>query len=314
MIHPDYESFQIPAEVQEEYRKLVLQKRIVKWADGNAYDAEAVDAAIEAGEISTQLTEKEIERLKQILWAKAESYGPAKYKLTADWIKSHYSYEDEPIYGELRDELTAFVMENGTFHQEPIGSGYAIDPSISDASVVSALSELVSINGSGVTTASVVMRGDSPNGLSLISGAYHADPSFTGIICMAEFGSSVCSSVIQLYYSDSRSGNNPLTWEDLGFASLSEFESFRDALFTDEFNYRNGIILNGAPSGATYYDHNETKLEQDISTAVYAMFEEEHPCGLMIPTAAFLPEARQIWGSNTAVAEYVHPSPIPKVG
>lgn len=75
MIHPDYESFQIPAEVQEEYRKLVLQKRIVKWADGNEYDAEAVDAAIEAGEISTQLTDKEIERLKQILWAKAYRDG-----------------------------------------------------------------------------------------------------------------------------------------------------------------------------------------------------------------------------------------------
>jgi len=39
-------------------------------ADGHQYDAEAVDAAIEAGEISTELTEKETERLKQILWAK----------------------------------------------------------------------------------------------------------------------------------------------------------------------------------------------------------------------------------------------------
>ena len=70
MVHPDYESFQIPADVQEEYRKLVVQKRIVKWADGNEYDAEMVDAAIESGEISTTLTAQEIERLKQILWAK----------------------------------------------------------------------------------------------------------------------------------------------------------------------------------------------------------------------------------------------------
>lgn len=314
MVHPDYESFQIPAEVQEEYRKLVLQKRIVKWADGNEYDAEAVDAAIEAGEISTQLTEQEIERLKQILWAKAEIYGPAKYKLTADWIESHYSYEDEPIYGELRDELTTFVMENGTFNQALIGSAYVINPLISDASVVSALSELVSINGSGVTAASVMMRGDSPNGLSLTSGASHADHYFTGIICKAQFGSSGCSSIIRLFYSDSRSGYNPLTWEDLGFASLSEFESFRDALFTEEFNYGNGIILNGAPLRASYYDHNETKLEQYISTAIYAMFKEENPGGLMIPTAAFIPTFRQRIGSNTAVAEYIHPSPIPDLG
>lgn len=313
MVHPDYESFQIPAEVQEEYRKLVLQKRIVKWADGNAYDAEAVDAAIEAGEISTELTEKEIERLKQILWAKAEIYDPAKYKLTADWIESHYSYEDEPIYGELRDELTAFVMENGTFnHPSPIVKTYVIDPSISDASVVNALSELVSINGSGVIGASVMMRGDSPNGLILFSGTPNG-PSFTGIIANANFGNSGGSSVIQLYYSDSRSGNNPLTWEDLGFTSLSEFESFRDALFTDEFNYGNGIILNGAPLRASYYDYNETELEQYISTAVYAVFEEKSG-GLMIPTAAFLPEARRIWGSNTAVAIYRKNSVQPDFG
>lgn len=49
---------------------MVVQKRIVKWADGNEYDAEIVDAAIESGEISITLTEQEIERLKQILWAK----------------------------------------------------------------------------------------------------------------------------------------------------------------------------------------------------------------------------------------------------
>lgn len=49
---------------------MVVQKRIVKWADGNEYDAEIVDAAIESGEIGTTLTAQEIERLKQILWAK----------------------------------------------------------------------------------------------------------------------------------------------------------------------------------------------------------------------------------------------------
>lgn len=309
MIHPDYESFQIPAEVQEEYRKLVLQKRIVKWADGNEYDAEAVDAAIEAGEISTQLTEKEIERLKQILWAKAEIYDPVKYKLTADWIESRYSYEDEPIYSELREELMAFVVENGTFNEAPIGSSYVIDPSVSDASVVSALSELVSINSSGVVVATVMMRGGSPSGLILISGAANADPYFTGIMCKAQFGNSSGGSIMQLYYSDSRSGNNPLTWEDLGFASLSEFESFRDALFTDEFKADEEIILNGGPSRPVYYDHNETELEQDISTAVYAKFVMDGE--LVIPTAAFLPTFRQRIWSDTAVALYMH---IPEVG
>ena len=45
MAHPDYSSFSVSSDVQEEYRKLMLQKRIVKFADDNSYDAELLTQA-----------------------------------------------------------------------------------------------------------------------------------------------------------------------------------------------------------------------------------------------------------------------------
>lgn len=81
MPHPEYSDFTVPSDVQEEYRKLKLQKRVVKWADAHVYEAEPVDTAIEDGEIPTTLSAEEQERLKQILWAKAEVNG-AKWKMS----------------------------------------------------------------------------------------------------------------------------------------------------------------------------------------------------------------------------------------
>ena len=80
MPHPDYSSFSVSSDVQEEYRKLMLQKRVVKFADDNSYDAETVDSAIDSGEIRSDLNEQEQERLKQIIWARTYEES-AKYKL-----------------------------------------------------------------------------------------------------------------------------------------------------------------------------------------------------------------------------------------
>lgn len=304
MPHPDYESFQIPAEVQEEYRKLVLQKRIVKWADGNEYDAEAVDAAIETGEISTQLTEKEIERLKQILWAKAEE-TVVKYNLTGDWDQVIHSYEDDHMYAQAWEELTVYVMEHGTYNsgRDAYELFYGDDPE-----AIAGLDELVSINGQAVLDAMVMV--DSNTGTPMVMRLtsypegeedYHER---SGIHGNAQFKSPELEEtgvMVQYglaYYHDA-TDEILLDYGDLGFTSMADYEEFLDHVFSDTTPV---VSINDYICDFSYY--NGGQVVDDISQATSCTCRNSDNGVLTFPTAASLPEARQAWGSDTAVASF----------
>ena len=157
MPHPEYSDFTVPSDVQEEYRKLKLQKRVVKWADAHVYEAEPVDTAIEDGEIPTTLSAEEQERLKQILWAKAEFSG-AKWKLNtrklgadagatltdfgiasgdmeafnADMLAFIDEYGNEGLYdaGTASDEAAKELLKLLSIDGKPIGALETYDGSV----------------------------------------------------------------------------------------------------------------------------------------------------------------------------------------
>lgn len=312
MVHPDYESFQVPAEVQEEYRKLVLQKRIVKWADGNAYDAEAVDAAIEAGEISTQLTEKETKRLKQILWAKAEG-NEVKYRFTSGWLPQNYSYDDDPIYEQAFRELAAYVIENGTYESQGSNGKYSIifdDP----VSVVTGLAELVSINGGSVLGAEVVVQTTDPETPGILR--LHSYPDGEASDPFMRTGRSshmyfitpdasnpmiTIGSGLNYVESDSGTTHRELEYGDLGFTSMAEYEAFIEALFADE-NADISLGINSDYKQRTFYNADDDEV--DIAQAAYCVASNNSGASIILPTAEFLPVMRQRLGSDTAVAIY----------
>lgn len=144
MPHPDYSSFSVSSDVQEEFRKLMLQKRIVKFADNNSYDAETVDSAIDSGEIRSDLNEQEQERLKQIIWAKAEING-AKWKLSTRKLG-----EDENAtltdFGIASGDMEAFNADMFAFIDEYGTEGHYDVGTASDEATKELL-KLLSIDG-----------------------------------------------------------------------------------------------------------------------------------------------------------------------
>lgn len=144
MPHPDYSSFSVSSAVQEEYRKLMLQKRIVKFADNNSYDAETVDSAIDSGEIRSDLNEREQERLKQIIWAKANVSVGAKWQLTMPLFPAEPPTLED--YGLSEEVMPEFVADIQSFVNE-YGSNNEYRPSTESDPALSFLGELVSVNG-----------------------------------------------------------------------------------------------------------------------------------------------------------------------
>ena len=144
MPHPDYSSFSVSSAVQEEFRKLMLQKRVVKFADNNSYDAETVDAAIDSGEIRSDLNEQEQERLKQIIWAKAEING-AKWKLNTRKLGA-----DEGAtltdFGIASSDMEAFTADMLAFIDE-YGTEGQYDAGTASDEAANALLKLLSIDG-----------------------------------------------------------------------------------------------------------------------------------------------------------------------
>ena len=152
MPHPDYSSFSVSSEVQEEYRKLMLQKRIVKFADNNSYDAETVDSAIDSGEIRSDLNEQEQERLKQIIWAKANVSAGAKWQLTMPLFTTEQPTLED--YGLSDEVMPEFVADIQSFVNE-YGSNNEYMPSTESDPALSVLGELVSVNGKPCVSCSV---------------------------------------------------------------------------------------------------------------------------------------------------------------
>jgi len=144
MPHPDYSSFSVSSTVQEEFRKLMLQKRVVKFADNNSYDAETVDSAIDSGEIRSDLNEQEQERLKQIIWAKANVSAGAKWQLTMPLFTTEQPTLED--YGLSDEVMPEFVADIQSFVNE-YGSHNSYRPSTESDPALSVLGELISING-----------------------------------------------------------------------------------------------------------------------------------------------------------------------
>lgn len=144
MPHPEYSDFTVPSDVQEEYRKLKLQKRVVKWADAHVYEAEPVDTAIADGEIPTTLSAEEQERLKQILWAKAEVNG-AKWKLNTRKLGA-----DEGAtltdFGIASGDMEAFTADMLAFIDE-YGTEEYYDVETASDEATKKLLKLLSIDG-----------------------------------------------------------------------------------------------------------------------------------------------------------------------
>ena len=144
MPHPEYSDFTVPSDVQEEYRKLKLQKRVVKWADAHVYEAEPVDTAIADGEIPTTLSAEEQERLKQILWAKAEING-AKWKLNTRKLGEDLGATLTDL-GIASGDMEAFNADMLAFLEEYGTEGYYDVETASDEAMQRLL-KLLSIDG-----------------------------------------------------------------------------------------------------------------------------------------------------------------------
>lgn len=280
MVHPDYESFQIPADVQEEYRKLVVQKRVVKWADGNEYDAEIVDAAIESGEISTTLTAQEIERLKQILWAKAYEEPGAKWRFDIP-----FGYHEDLTYADFNlteAQLTEFISDVNSFLDEYGTEGeYELgDSTEGDTALVA----LVSVNGMINFIGNSEMSG-------LHVGYYCADAEdiakekldcrLLGAPDGSEFGDQY-----SIYDSTFDVDTKPfLTYADLGYPSEEIFNAERERIFNSTVQELNGAVVSNTtgPYTPTFGDNK-----------VIVFFTENVSAGLIlqIPSAEYLAQWR----------------------
>ena len=233
----------------------------------------------------------------------------AKYNLIGDWNRVIHSYEDDPMYAQVWEEVTAYVMEHGTYNSRHAAYElfYGDDPEAG-----AGLAELVSINGQAVLDASVMMNPDTgtPTGTpelmfltsypegkenyrersGIRGNAWFASPELEETSVLIQYGLA--------YYSD---GTNEilLDYDDLGFTSMADYEEFLDHVFSDT---PPDVFINDYNCDFSYY--NGDQEVEDISQATSCDCGNTNRATLTFPTAAYLPEARQAWGSDTAVASF----------
>lgn len=295
MPHPDYSSFSVSSDVQEEFRKLMLQKRIVKFADNNSYDAETVDAAIDSGEIRSDLNEQEQERLKQIIWAKAEING-AKWKLNTRklGVDEGATLTDFGIASSNMEAFTAdmlaFIEEYGTEGHYDVGT--ASDEATNE------LSKLLSIDGKPIGyletyDGSVVCVGsDSIEFTSRTAPHYSA--------CWAADENSILG--ISLKFPGAEAKTIEYGVEDFDI-SEEEFPNLRDKIFAMSQPTGRELLLDNADNSASArFDTSNsgsgtylyTTLEGEVNATGYKIFW--YPEGSSYTYHLFIPDATSLAG------------------
>lgn len=306
MPHPDYSSFSVSSDVQEEFRKIMLQKRIVKFADNNSYDAETVDSAIDSGEIRSDLNEQEQERLKQIIWAKAEING-AKWKLNTRKLGADAG-ATLTDFGIASDDMEAFTADILAFIDE-YGTEGQYDAGTASDEATKELSKLLSIDGKPIGyletyDGSVVCVGsDSIEFTSRTAPHYSA--------CWAADENSILD--ISLKFPGAEAKTIEYGVEDFDI-SEEEFPNLRDKIFAMSqptgrelrlANANNSAFapFNTTDSGSQTYTY--TTLDGEVDATGYGIIwypTDQNTYQLFIPDATSLADMRGIGFPEDKVA------------
>ena len=293
MPHPDYSSFSVSSEVQEEFRKLMLQKRVVKFADNNSYDAETVDAAIDSGEIRSDLNEQEQERLKQIIWAKAEISG-AKWKLNTRKLGA-----DEGAtltdFGIASDDMEAFTADMLAFIDE-YGTEGLYDVGTASDEANKELLKLLSIDGKPIG-----FLGVQDGNIVVVASDSYVSPSLTPPIYYAAWKADKNSRlVIGFKFPGAEEKTIEYGVEDFDI-SEEEFPNLRNKIFalqsTEGFelmlaitDVSNAIPFNTSESGSR--TRRYATLDGEVDATGYRIVW--HPGGSAYTYDLFIPDATSL--------------------
>ena len=296
MPHPDYSSFSVSSDVQEEFRKLMLQKRIVKFADNNSYDAETVDAAIDSGEIRSDLNEQEQERLKQIIWAKAEING-AKWKLNTrklDIDEGAMLTDLGIASGDMEAftaDILAFLDEYGTEGLYDVGTASASDEANNE------LLKLLSIDGKPIGS----LRTHKGN-IVVIASNSDESPSLTSPYYVAYWALGTSGLNVVFKFPGDEEKTIEYGVEDFDI-SEEEFPNLRDKIFAMSQPVGDELELGKADdSDATLFDTSGsgsgtylyTTLEGEVNATGYKIFW--YPEGSSYTYHLFIPDATSLAG------------------
>lgn len=294
MPHPDYSSFSVSSAVQEEFRKLMLQKRIVKFADNHSYDAETVDSAIDSGEIRSDLNEQEQERLKQIIWAKAETNG-AKWKLNTRklGIDKGATLTDLGIAsGDMEAftaDILAFLDEYGTEGSYDVGT--ASDEANKE------LLKLLSIDGKPIGS----LRARNGN-IVVVASDSDESPSLTSPYYVAYWASGTSGLNVVFKFPGDEEKTIEYGVEDFDI-SEEEFPNLRDKIFAMSQPVGDELELGNADdSDATPFDTSESgsrtsryaTLDGDVNATGYGIVW--HPKDSAYTYRLFIPDATSLAG------------------